>query len=261
MKNSLLIILGSIFMVFCLMCYLGPRTLEAFIDPQPEVVDKTKYTKTNDYTLDRNATVLYKQKQRDNTQLRRIQDIFSFKSNVEPMTTECGQFGCCEKLNIAKIDQSGSNCNGFCPYNDKTDTTPTSGPVPEPPAPAPTPEPPAPAPTPEPAPQPAPAPQPEPAQPPPYPRTDTVFIAPPTRIIHPTHSNQIAPLYGSMDVNRLRPYKSKPKCGVCPKPQPCPSCARCPEPSFDCKKVPNYGTTNSEYLPMPVLTDFSTFGM
>jgi hypothetical protein len=25
--------------------------------------------------------------------------------------------------------------------------------------------------------------------------------------------------------------------------------------------VPNYASTNSEYLPMPVLTDFSQFGM
>lgn len=47
----------------------------------------------------------------------------------------------------------------------------------------------------------------------------------------------------------------------CPPPEPCPACARCPEPSFDCKKVPNYSSTNSEYLPMPVLNDFSTFGM
>ena len=45
------------------------------------------------------------------------------------------------------------------------------------------------------------------------------------------------------------------------KPQPCPPCARCPEPSFDCKKVPNYSSTNSEYLPVPVLNDFSQFGM
>ena len=48
---------------------------------------------------------------------------------------------------------------------------------------------------------------------------------------------------------------------TCPEPQPCPPCGRCPEPSFDCKKVPNYSSTNSEYLPIPVLTDFSQFGM
>jgi len=41
---------------------------------------------------------------------------------------------------------------------------------------------------------------------------------------------------------------------------PCPACERCPEPSFDCKKVPNYRSSSvSNYLPMPVLNDFSTF--
>jgi hypothetical protein len=42
---------------------------------------------------------------------------------------------------------------------------------------------------------------------------------------------------------------------------PCPPCARCPEPAFDCKKVPNYNSINNSYLPMPVLSDFSNFGM
>uniref|UniRef100_A0A6C0DFQ9 Uncharacterized protein n=1 Tax=viral metagenome TaxID=1070528 RepID=A0A6C0DFQ9_9ZZZZ len=42
---------------------------------------------------------------------------------------------------------------------------------------------------------------------------------------------------------------------------PCPACARCPEPAFDCKKVPNYNSINNSYLPMPVLSDFSNFGM
>ena len=43
---------------------------------------------------------------------------------------------------------------------------------------------------------------------------------------------------------------------------PCPAPQRCPEPSFDCKKVPKYeqGPDNA-FLPRPVLTDFSTFGM
>ena len=44
-------------------------------------------------------------------------------------------------------------------------------------------------------------------------------------------------------------------------PPPCPPCARCPEPAFDCKKVPNYNRNNSQYLPVPVLSDFSQFGM
>ena len=43
-------------------------------------------------------------------------------------------------------------------------------------------------------------------------------------------------------------------------PQPCPPCARCPEPAFECKKVPNYNSTNTSGLPKPVLSDFSTFG-
>jgi hypothetical protein len=41
----------------------------------------------------------------------------------------------------------------------------------------------------------------------------------------------------------------------------CPACARCPEPSFECKKVPNYNAVNNEFLPKPVLNSFSSFGM
>jgi hypothetical protein len=40
---------------------------------------------------------------------------------------------------------------------------------------------------------------------------------------------------------------------------PCPACARCPEPSFECKKVPNYKTINTDMLPMPYVNDFSAF--
>uniref|UniRef100_A0A6C0D7T5 Uncharacterized protein n=1 Tax=viral metagenome TaxID=1070528 RepID=A0A6C0D7T5_9ZZZZ len=81
--------------------------------------------------------------------------------------------------------------------------------------------------------------------------------------------------------------KIKAKC------PPCPACARCPEPNFDCKKVPSYysnsesrnpyssysrggggggggfdatGSFNrtggsSGNMPVPVMSDFSTFGM
>ena len=42
---------------------------------------------------------------------------------------------------------------------------------------------------------------------------------------------------------------------------PCPPCARCPEPAFDCKKVPAYRESDDRYLPRPILNDFSTFGM
>jgi hypothetical protein len=60
-----------------------------------------------------------------------------------------------------------------------------------------------------------------------------------------------------------------PVCPKCPEPTcdtkkdcpPCPSCERCPEPAFECKKVPNYRSTNDNYLPRPVLADFSQFGM
>ena len=59
-----------------------------------------------------------------------------------------------------------------------------------------------------------------------------------------------------------------PKCPdikACEKPkkcQPCPPCGRCPEPAFTCKKVPNYSAiSNNDYIPRPVLNDFSQFGM
>ena len=55
-----------------------------------------------------------------------------------------------------------------------------------------------------------------------------------------------------------------PSAPLCPRQKPCPACppcARCPEPAFECKKVPNYSSTNTEYLPRPVLNDFSQFGM
>jgi hypothetical protein len=48
----------------------------------------------------------------------------------------------------------------------------------------------------------------------------------------------------------------EPDASKCP---PCPACARCPEPSFTCKKVPNYDALNNDYLPMPMLNDFSQF--
>ena len=55
-----------------------------------------------------------------------------------------------------------------------------------------------------------------------------------------------------------------PASSGCPREEPCPACpacARCPEPSFECKKVPNYNSINEDYLPVPVLNDFSQFGM
>jgi hypothetical protein len=42
---------------------------------------------------------------------------------------------------------------------------------------------------------------------------------------------------------------------------PCEPCGRCSEPAFECKKVPNYKAFNQDYMPIPVLSNFSTFGM
>jgi len=79
---------------------------------------------------------------------------------------------------------------------------------------------------------------------------------------------------GQEDLYILKSQVVPPVCPKCPDPlvqcpnnfdatkcPPCPPCARCPEPAFDCKKVPNYNAFNPEYLPVPVLNDFTTFGM
>jgi len=67
-----------------------------------------------------------------------------------------------------------------------------------------------------------------------------------------------------------------PKCPdskVCPREKecsPCPPCGRCPEPAFECKKVPNYSSAHNSMLPsaglvhgnsrpMPRLNSFSQF--
>jgi len=42
---------------------------------------------------------------------------------------------------------------------------------------------------------------------------------------------------------------------------PCPPCARCPEPSFECKKVPKYDAMDDSQKPMPVLNNFASFGL
>jgi hypothetical protein len=83
-------------------------------------------------------------------------------------------------------------------------------------------------------------------------------------------ASQIIP--GQEDLYILKSQVVPPVCPVCPvlesnadydesKCPACPACARCPEPAFDCKKVPNYSGANNSYLPVPVLNDFSTFGM
>jgi len=81
-------------------------------------------------------------------------------------------------------------------------------------------------------------------------------------------ASQIPP--GQEDLYILKSQVVPPVCPACPtsttcpREEPCPACppcARCPEPSFECKKVPNYNALASEFLPMPVLNDFSSFGM
>lgn len=81
-------------------------------------------------------------------------------------------------------------------------------------------------------------------------------------------ASQIPP--GQEDLYILKSEIVPPVCPACPtssacprqeKCPPCPACARCPEPSFECKKVPNYNSINEEYLPQPIVNDFSTFGM
>ena len=89
---------------------------------------------------------------------------------------------------------------------------------------------------------------------------------------------------GDEDLYILKSEIVPPVCPACPsfdcpreKPCPaCPACERCPEPAFECKKVPNYSVSNVDnYLPSasnffgmseinskqprPVLNDFSQF--
>ena len=78
--------------------------------------------------------------------------------------------------------------------------------------------------------------------------------------------SQIPP--GQEDLYILKSQVVPPVCPACPtgacardEPCPaCPACARCPEPSFECKKVPNYNAINEDYLPQPIVSDFSSFG-
>jgi hypothetical protein len=147
------------------------------------------------------------------------------------------QYGCCPDNINAKVDANGSNCAPYPP-------------------------------------------------PPIQPITNTVFIPPPKQMNvnnyeTPNNNETVDSSFNtssstsnsnssstssstSNSTNDLTTSESSTDPGltpICPTPQPCPPCGRCPEPSFDCRKVPNYASTNSEYLPMPVLTDFSQFGM
>ena len=86
-------------------------------------------------------------------------------------------------------------------------------------------------------------------------------------------ASQIPP--GQEDLYMLKSEMVPPVCPACPamkcdgsnggggenKCPPCPPCARCPEPAFECKKVPNYTSANDNMFPRPVLNSFSQFGM
>ena len=72
---------------------------------------------------------------------------------------------------------------------------------------------------------------------------------------NPQTISMINDLKGS--VAKLNQQKQDDKTGQCP---PCPACERCPEPAFECKKVPNYRSPSIDnYMPVPVLNDFSRF--
>jgi hypothetical protein len=82
-------------------------------------------------------------------------------------------------------------------------------------------------------------------------------------------ANKIPP--GEEDLYILKSEIVPPVCPACPSPvpciksstdscAPCPACARCPEPSFECKKVPNYSSNNYD-IPDAILAPYSTFGM
>ena len=79
---------------------------------------------------------------------------------------------------------------------------------------------------------------------------------------------------GEEDLYILKSQVIPPVCPVCPNPivqssdstdvtkcPACKPCGRCPESSFDCVKRPNYKAFNQDYMPVPVLSDFSSFGM
>jgi len=82
-------------------------------------------------------------------------------------------------------------------------------------------------------------------------------------------ANQIPP--GQEDLYILKTEVIPPVCPAsCPAPlaavrsktdtcAPCPPCGRCPKSEFECKKVPNYSSTNED-LPSAILSPYSTYG-
>lgn len=95
-----------------------------------------------------------------------------------------------------------------------------------------------------------------------------VIYATPQNTINGIPGKNIPP--GQEDLYILKSQVVPPVCPACPtvintcdsKSQcpPCPPCGRCPEAAFECVKKPTYKPDNP-YLPVPVLSDFSAFGM
>ena len=64
-----------------------------------------------------------------------------------------------------------------------------------------------------------------------------------------------------LKLNDPKPTIVQPAKESCP---PCPPCARCPEPSFECKKVPKYRNlliNDQNQMVSPMVADYTTFGM
>ena len=98
------------------------------------------------------------------------------------------------------------------------------------------------------------------------------ILATPQNTVEGIPRKKIPP--GQEDLYILKSEIVPPVCPACPPVivdekllkkkdcQPCPPCARCPEPTFECKKVPNYNSSNvNQGMPKPLLNDFSTFAM
>ena len=79
---------------------------------------------------------------------------------------------------------------------------------------------------------------------------------------------------GDEDLYILKSQIISPICPACPnviqkcpdnfdatKCPPCKPCGRCELPPFECKKVPTYNAFNSDAMPVPILSDFTSFGM
>jgi hypothetical protein len=63
--------------------------------------------------------------------------------------------------------------------------------------------------------------------------------------------------------NEGGPKKYRKDGGNCKECRPCKPCGRCPEPNFECKKVPNYEAirmNDPTMIPLVGMTDYSTFG-